>query len=304
MKKNFKWLFVAALAIGTAAMVACGKDDDKEPEPGPTVADPDNIAKENLIAYWAFNDSPNDTKGNRTGTEEGNVTYVAGKRGKAYQGAEASYITFPYSATDKIANVKQYTIALWVKFVARAGADAIFSLSGGEVVMVDGVASIPADHWAAGMQIYQDGKADSVTLLTRGNRNEFGILWSPEGAAAKTPMAADSGWYHFMVKYDNATSTKCYYINGKKYARSELANIPQVEGATPAVPLGDLHQYTRVGKPNIGVIGYWANQVLQYDMLAWQNTFRGQLDEMRIYNRALTDKEIQDLYDAEVAVAD
>ncbi len=283
-------------------MYSCNKDNGgDDPGPGPVVLDPDNIAPGNLIAYWSFNDTPNDTKGSRTGTAVGTVTYVAGKRGKAYQGADASYITFPYSATDAIAKVKAYTVAFWVKFNARVGADAIFSLSGGEVVTTGGVASQPADHWGAGMQIYQDGPADSVQLRTVGNRNEFGILWDP---AAKTPMAVGGGWYHFMVRYDNANSTKDYFINGVKYEACQVANIPQVNDVDPLVPLGDLHLYTRVGNSNIGVIGYWANNVLGYSVEGWMDTFHGQLDEMRIYNKALTDTEVKSLYDAEFEVAD
>ncbi len=301
MKKKFKWLFVAALAIGTATIVACSSDDNKD-NPDPVVVDPDNIASANLIAYWSFNDTPNDAKG-RVGTATDSVKYVAGKRGKAYQGGNGAYITFPYAAGDNMASVKQYTVAFWVKFAERGGADGILSLSGGEVVTgSDGVASTPSDHWAAGMQIYQDGPADSVQLRTVGNRNSFGLIWGPEG---KSPMAVGSAWYHFAVKYDNANSTKSYYLNGKNLGYLAVDSLTQGAGLTPDELLGDLHLYTRAdGKANIGVIGYWANNVLGYDVQSWQGSFLGQLDEMRFYNRALTDAEMQALYDAEFEVAD
>ncbi|MDR1225550.1 MAG: LamG domain-containing protein [Prevotellaceae bacterium] len=306
MKKQFKWLYVAALAIGVAAFTACDDDDNNNNGNGGELTGPDAIAAENLMAHWAFDDTPNDQKG-RQGTAVGSVTYVKGQRGKAYQGAEASYIRFPYSANDNLSQVTAYTIAFWVRFVERAGADGIFSLSGGEVITTDGVASAPADHWAAGLQIYQDGAKDSLTLRTTGNRNEFGLLWDPAG---KSPMNVGSSWYHFMVTYDNATSTKSHYVNGKKCA--EVANIVQVqknpETGLPAVevPLGDLKMHLReVGKENVGVIGSWANRVLSYDLQDWQNTFRGQLDELRVYNRALTDTEVKALYEAEfMAVED
>ncbi len=296
MKKKTSILFCLLAILGLASIGFTSCSDDDTPEKNEETADPDKIAPANLIAYWNFNDTPADAKGRDcTATEA--VSYVAGIRGKAYQGAENAYISFPLTGADKLATMPAFSIAYWVEFANRAGADAIFSLSGGEVNTTDGVHSVPADHWAASLNIYQDGSNEAISLHSVFNRNEYGFVWPSQSPV--TPISV-GGWYHMIIRYDNATSTKSYFINGEKVASLEDANLVLDPTADPAIPLGDLHLYLRAaGKENKGVIGAFANKVLGYDVNAWQNTFRGKLDELRIYNKPLTDAEAKQLYDAE-----
>jgi hypothetical protein len=81
-------------------------------------------------------------------------------------------------------------------------------------------------------------------------------------------------WYHLVAIYDNSTIT--IYINGI------LDNISQVGP-------GNLDQWTSSGDLTIGKEAYEGAPEIYHQ-------FNGSLDDIAIYNRALTEQEIQNLY--------
>jgi len=84
-------------------------------------------------------------------------------------------------------------------------------------------------------------------------------------------------WYHLVAIYDNSTIT--IYINGI------LDNISQVGP-------GNLDQWTSSGDLTIGKEAYEGAPEIYHQ-------FNGSLDDIAIYNRALTEQEIQALYAGE-----
>jgi hypothetical protein len=52
---------------------------------------------------------------------------------------------------------------------------------------------------------------------------------------------------------------------------------------------------------NYGIIGAWGNRRLGTATDDWMMDYRGLIDELRVYDKALTKAEVKRLYDAEVA---
>jgi hypothetical protein len=81
-------------------------------------------------------------------------------------------------------------------------------------------------------------------------------------------------WYHLAYTFDDATDTQSLYINGAQAAT----------GTTTATPVYDSHPLT------IGT--EYENEQLMF-------FFPGKIDEVEVFNRALTPSEIQSIYNAD-----
>ena len=121
-------------------------------------------------------------------------------------------------------------------------------------------------------------------LLTKGSgTNGFEIAVGPSnfvyfeirnGATAYFPTISfnysDTKWHHFLETYDSSTGKVIGYIDGTFQASATGATM----GATPT---DDLY----IGKRGTYPTPYY---------------FTGSIDDMRIYNRALSASEVQALY--------
>ena len=101
-------------------------------------------------------------------------------------------------------------------------------------------------------------------------------IWS--GYYSSNNSLATSGWMHFAFIFDNATRIAKSYINGV------LVN---------SVNEADSSAYVRTSSNSLYIGG---NQFAVYYL-------QGLLDEVRLYNRALSDSEIQQLYSQPVGVS-
>ena len=314
MKKMFLRFCVVMCAIALSGFVFYSCSDDEKPgdEPGDGKVDPSTIAKDNLIAYWDFEDSSKDVIGQR-GAATSAVAYVNGQRGKAYQGTEGAYISFDLTNSDALATVKAYTMATWIKApkVTDKGIGMFFQLTGTE--FLGSLAFFQENVWV-------DGGNDNnflglKTFFSKKLQNEgdwVGHDWKVDDEN----FPADK-WFHIVHNYDNATSKASIYVNGKLLMVTKGAFDLETRYRTNPEPtqdddgnvinenpngvpkLGDLILPLR-DSGNKGIIGFWANRAFDGAEDDWMGYYYGALDELRIYNRALTADEVQSLYDAEL----
>ncbi len=94
-------------------------------------------------------------------------------------------------------------------------------------------------------------------------------------AQSNAVFTQNNQWYHFVVTYDNS--------NVRFYSDGILINTKTQTGSSVN---------------NSNPLRFGANSLLNGD---W---FNGKLDDIRIYNRALTDSEVQQLYQAEAPPID
>ena len=300
MKKlNFIGLFAVVALLASVSFTSCKENEEPDPYEGKT--NPSTIATSNLIAHWGFENSPKDTIGQR-GVATSAVTYPVGRRGKAFKGGEGAYISFDLPATDKLATLKAFTVAMWVKaprVPAGKGIPAFFQLSGNGG---EGALSVFLDNLGG-------NTADSIRM--KGFFAKKDVPWAGQWWDKSNPSFLADSWFHFVINYDNATSIATIYVNGNTYKFETLSaydsavryqNDPgSAANINGAAKLGDLNLPLRDSN-NKGIIGYWAIKAFYGGTDDWQGYYTGSLDELRVYDRALTATEVKALYDAEITV--
>lgn len=292
MKKMFlKFVFVmCAVTLSGFVFSSCSKDDNGGgSDNGKT--DPSTIAASNLVAYFPFDGNGNDVKG-RTVTPK-NVTasdFVTGRRGQAYQGKEGSGFIYALSTGDRIAKAKGLTFAMWIKTPAPVGGSpALFQINGtttdwdvpGSFTLQFQDATQLVD--SVGFKMYQFNTATEWT-------GQWSNLFS-------TPDFPANTWFHFVAMYDESTSSYKAYSNGKLVWSEVHFAGPVPDGGGDQPLLGNMSLPADANKLYVGA---WWKLLEGQTADDWAQYFVGTLDEVRIYDRGLTDAEVAALFAAEV----
>jgi hypothetical protein len=305
MKNKFKilgTLLFAAMLMTSLTMTSC-KDDDDDDDDGKI--DPSTIATTNLIYHWDFENSPADRIANK-GTAVGGVTYVDGRRGKAYKGAENAYISWDIALTDRMALLQGFTVAMWMKAPkVDGGPPMIFQITGTEFL---GSLSFFQENAP------ENNTVDSLELkafFTKkdaldkdGNPGWVGHDWRK----SKSEFVADF-WFHIAINYDPSISKAMVYVNGELSFVTTGAYNDEVRYQGDPGGLGNPNGQPLLGNlknalnpsNNKGIIGAWANRRLGTAEDEWMKDYLGSLDELRVYDKALTAAEVLSLYEAEVS---
>lgn len=294
--KNQKGNLIVLLAV-VLAFSACTKverDDDFTKGDPPPVAggfvNSREIASANLKGYWAFNGSLIDSVTGVSAANQG-VTFVPGKKGEAYQGTNTAYATFDPSAA--LQNLKSYTIAFWINSPVNTGAIGIFTIARTD------------DFWGS-LDIYQDNGGTGDKAVFKVHMYNSAVPWSGQFTDTKVNFGS---WVHLTATYDAATSVFNIYQNGSALGVNTAANpgntiAPTLHGSDPnsppVTPYGNL-TFINATKAAFGAFQFQTNPSLTNGASAqgWATNFAGELDEFRIYDRALTGQEVSALYQLE-----
>ena len=286
IQSKLNMLAIAAIALATISITSCKKSSGSGTTLIGGYASSDDVAKDNLIAYFPFDGNSNDTKGGMTATTVGSITYNGGIRGQAYQGAAGSYATYTPSAA--FSNLPSYSVSVWYNLPAQGTTpEGIFFLSG--TTNLDLLVN-EIEPW----------HADSVKIHTG-----FNDLASP-GFQLFIPETFDTAaigkWVHFVVTYDAGTSVYTVYQNGNASGTNTAFSPappnnyntpnPLWTDGTKTTPLGNLG-FTG-DAPVSAIVGSWPDGL--FGQTSAGDAFLGQMDELRIYNKALSLSEIAGLY--------
>ena len=216
-----------------------------------------------LVAWWPAEENANDLIGTNNGTLQGGATFSPGKvaQGFRFDGTNG-YVQVPDSDVLKPTNV---TCEAWVWLDPNVPAN-----RGGEQIV------FKKNTWSAWFEGYSLLK---VTIDngdgTYSDRFQFCVSRYGNQVAINSQTIAQRGvWYHVAATYDGNQST--LYVNGVAEA-----------SATPGFALD--YDTTPIF---IGTSGTWP---------PYLSMFAGIIDELSIYNRALSQSEIQAIYNAGAA---
>lgn len=287
MKKlNFiSVLAVVALIVG----VSFSSCKTEEPDPYAGKTNPSTIAASNLVAYFPLESA---TAAIETGTgitfskSSGAATFAVGRRGNAYKGSTAAgYLEFNLAATNVFTSLSEYTYSAWIKCPKPTnGAAAAFSLNGGDANMGN-----------LDFIIESGSNADSLAL--KSYLYNSATNWKGQDFYLHNKAFLSDKWVHIVSSYNKATSTMAYYANGALVKTQIKFADGEVAGVQPK--LGALTFGTGMTKLDIGA---WWKLAAGTATDAWMVYYPGMIDEIRFYNKALTDAEVKALYDAEITV--
>lgn len=269
MKKK-RLLFIACFLT----LLSCEKDNTNVVENN-TVLYPTN----GLIANWTFdndlNDEVIDNSGYKLNGTSYSVNYEDRVIGKSllFDG-ETSKIIIPNANSlppESIATLKEGTIAGWFKFVNK----------GGQVlpILYFGKADSTEPNYGLILEIGHDGGD------INNRRLYFTIIHSRSGNHCfdSGENLLENTWYHFAVLVSESGNTG--YLNG-------------IELTNRRYNLGSDENYTvffnNVPNKEILSIGYG-----KYSQEEPFYSFNGNIDNIMIYNRAITEEEVLLLYNME-----
>lgn len=216
-----------------------------------------------LIAHWKFKGNTLDASGNGHHGTAYNTTYAAGKSGKdttayAFNGVN-SYVYVPY---DNAFNLSRYSICATVKVQGYyPGA------CQGNQIMTRGQIYTTGSYGLS----FDDNAYDS-SCSHRDTTKECFITIAGTNATTYyamqqySPTVALDRWYSTVVTFDSMNIRM--YVDG----------VLKYTAATSSVPLGTSTEGIYIGM-----------NVL--DSISYPYSFKGILDDLRIYNRVLSDSE-------------
>jgi hypothetical protein len=291
MKKMRKinWAILIAVSLTAGLMYSCEDDDDDNGDNGRV--DPGTVASSNLIAYFPFDSEPAGgaavTNSNNQITfvrKVGAASFVEGRRGNAFQGAPDSYLEYNLASGSAFTTLDEFSISCWLKTpVTTTGASKIFGINGGDPTM-------------GNLALIQESQpmGDSVDLKLY-LFDSASPEWKGQDIRADNEAFLNDKWFHLTALYRKATSTMEFWANGRRvFSQIRYAGPVPATGTQPL-----LEGITLMNDGNKIFFGAWPQQIAATPE-SWMTYFRGLVDEFRIYNKALSEDEIMDLYEAEV----
>jgi hypothetical protein len=218
-----------------------------------------------------------------------NVTYVTGRRGQAYQGANQAHLLYGLPANSKLKSLTSFSIAMWLKSPLVTGdpEPTIFEIGKSDNLF-----------WGNLKLVLNRLSATADSLQLKAFFFKTGVAWSDQNVSFSKKDFLVNKWMHLVFLYDEVTSKYMIYKDGVKVQTNPGVEVRWAAGddVNPRPPLGPL-AFTNADKINIGA---WRKKTEDGATDAWMGWFLGNLDELRVYDIALTADEVKDLYDAEV----
>jgi hypothetical protein len=224
------------------------------------------IAPANLVGYWSFNGSYIDSVSGASGTNTG-TTFSGGIKGQAMQGALNSYVLFTPGTA--ITTMSSFTITYWVNSPAPS------------VGIIGMVGLAKTDGFWGNIEIFFENGGTNTDGKYRAHIQNG----ANEGWVAKDGIQNLFGvWTNLALSYNGATSTFKLYKDGALISTNVAAGLG---------PLA----FTNIGKMVFGCVQFQTTPSLTSatGSQPWASYLTGQLDEVRVYNKALTDAEVNSL---------
>lgn len=226
------------------------------------------VAATNSVGYWGFDGSLIDSVSSQSGTST-NTSFGTGIKKQGLQTGSNGYVLFTPGTS--ITGLTSYTISYWVNAPVNANGIA------GTVNL-----SHNSNFWGNIDQFFENGSAANAAKfrihVTNSNGKEHWI--SKDGV----PNVFDK-WTQVTTSFDGATKTFKLYVNGTEI-------VSEVDAA-----FGNL-SFANVGKLVFGTVQFMTTPSLtsSHGAEPWAGFLNGTLDEVRIYNKALTANEVLALY--------
>ena len=269
-----------------------------------------------MVAHWTFEDNANDVVGNFNPSANGvvDITYTAGRNAAAGKAATfngtTSIIEIPNG--DKLVNTHDFTISFWVKtnslgvehghFVLGLGADfgIQFEIYGGYDAAKFGVRYEMGNGSTASEDLWFP--ADATDANTGGWQGwDFAKVLTIDQMVSKLK----DNWLHVTYTYESASKKATLYYDAEKMKSFDFNLWPEddIKSSTVGLIYAGVEPEV-VNELAFGFIKSRASTLFDnepwgnYD-LPGANHFKGQLDDVKIFHKAITPTEVQLMYNSE-----
>ncbi|MDO9551877.1 LamG domain-containing protein [Rhodonellum sp.] len=194
----------------------------------------------------------------------GNPGFANGLIGRAYDGASNAYLTFP--TTNLLSS--EFSAVFWYKINAAPDRAGILVIGPPDTNNPNNM-----NNRSGGFRFFREGSGTNQTFkLNIGNGS--GDNWFDGGAAASINPSTNTDWVHlaFTISETNAS----VYINGQKVSGGDFPGVNWTGCDVLSIASG---------APRFAEWGHLSDGSL--------------FDELRLFNKALTQEEIQNIIDAE-----
>ncbi|MBS1930282.1 MAG: LamG domain-containing protein [Bacteroidetes bacterium] len=257
------------LACGTL-LTSCYKSfDPKSYQPPFTINGYTSVAEigqGSLVGYWAFDGSYIDSVSNTSATGVA-TSFAPGFKGQAFQGANNGYVIS--ALPNAIKNLKSFTIDYWINSPQNTNG-----------IVAPVVISRDDQFWGSLDMFFENGStATSANLKIHFNGQSE--VWFTNGILTN-PW---NSWQNIALTYNATNSTFTLYQGGTAIASQTatgLGNLVFPSTATKIIFGTEQFQCS----PSIGTAG---------GSQGWASYLTGQMDEVRIYSKALSATELQAL---------
>jgi len=296
--KTIKLLSLLVVAIA-ASFTSCKNEEPLPPIGGYNTAD--EVASANLIAYWGLNGNGVEAKSSTNPSSSTNVTWVDGVKGKAAK-MNAGFLKYPSIASLTTVN-GSITISCWAKIsntkIVAGGVSTIspiFTLTGGPNTGIGNLSLFGNTHELTTSDSIQlkaeyhfkmpDGTSsfngDCVNVIKQESWMDATHTWNANKIGGK--------WAHIVWVWDGATANTRIYVNGVKISNSAWES----RNNNVAMPFA-------LFTPSYPVIGATWSVAEGTNSDAWNAALKGEVDEIRVYNKLLPTADIGALYELEKA---
>lgn len=273
-----------------------------------------------MIAHWTFENSADDVVGNYNASGVVDITYTASRNGEAGQAAtfngNTSIIEIPNG--DELINTSDITLSFWVK-----------TNSGGHV----NENGDPAGHFVMGLGAFQgiqyevsanyESAKFAIQFETANGTAVGEDMWFPaeatdansggwqgwDYARSLTPQQMvnllKDNWLHVTLSFNGDQKKARLYYNGDLMKSFDFNLWPadaiqrtviglKYNGQSPEVENELAFGFIQSRAGNL-----WSNEPWGGYDFPTSNHFKGQLDDIKIFHKTLTDGEVKLMYESE-----
>lgn len=212
------------------------------------------------------------------------LSLIAGVKDSAIQGEAGNAIL--YLNANDFPKATSFTVAFWEKNTVPTGGQPQF------------VFSLPdKDYWHnSGMFLLVDHDQAGSTATDAVVKFAVEDHWF-EFTPANGRMPGhilDNNWHHLAFVYDETTSKMSYYVDGQQLTGLNPALTDFLDNGTPHGPIklnpNSVSRFVLAGwNKHVGLAGPTDD---------WIQSWKGGLDQFRLYNKALSAADIKALYDS------
>lgn len=246
----------------------------------------EQIYRNNLVAYWSFDDTKNEILSGTAATSSLNDSYVTGVRGKGLQlNAGWVYYAHQFDAfkTDKL---KSFTVSEWVN-VLNNGSKQTMAFQLARPGMLNGNINVFLLTNQYPATDFDNFIVKAVFADQNGNgQDNLNAWWL---TTYKSPKTGVDKWIHVVVTYDAVGNNLQIWANGVMIGATDYQN----RGSN----------YFKSWEPSEVIIGGWYNHIPGKEVNGDTGTqpLVGKVDEIRVYNTVLGAAHIKALYNLGVA---